>query len=131
MTAPATALYAALLTPLFIALAVRVIRRRRKARVAIGVGSDPALERAVRVHANFAEYVPLALLLMLLVELSGYPPWVVHLTGIPLVAGRLAHALGVSRTPEDFRLRVAGMVVTLTVLGVLATLLLTAEAGLF
>ena len=54
--------YAALLALLFIALSIRTIRARRAHKVAIGTGGHAAVERAMRVHANFAEYVPLALL---------------------------------------------------------------------
>ena len=66
---PITALYAGLLAPLFLLLSVRVIRQRRGAKVAVrGDGGDAMLLRRMRVHANFAEYVPLALLLMALAE---------------------------------------------------------------
>ena len=122
--APATALYAAILALVFIALSARVILRRRAARVSIGAGGDAGLERRARVHANFAEYVPLALVLLLLAELSGSPAPLLHVAGIALVLGRVAHAVGLSRVPEDFRLRVAGMVATLTVILVLALALL-------
>ncbi|HXW70069.1 MAG TPA: MAPEG family protein [Methylocella sp.] len=57
---PVTALYASLLTPFFIALALRVISMRASAKVAFGDGGDRELLRRTRVHANFAEYVPLA-----------------------------------------------------------------------
>ncbi len=126
--ASATSLYAAVLTVLFLVLSVRVVERRRAGGVAIGVSGDPALERAARVHANFAEYVPLALLLLLLVELSGYPLWLIHTVGVTLVAGRLVHAWGLSQTNEDHRLRVTGIAVTFTVLGFLALLLLAGFA---
>jgi uncharacterized membrane protein YecN with MAPEG domain len=61
---PITALFAGLLAPLYIVLALRVIGSRRSARVALGDGGDPALTRRMRVHANFAEYAPFTLLLM-------------------------------------------------------------------
>ena len=51
-----TPVYAALLGLLFIALSVRVIRLRRSRKVAVGARGDEAIERAMRVHANFAEY---------------------------------------------------------------------------
>lgn len=124
--APVTALYAGLLAFLFVALSARVIRARRSARIAIGVAGQPALERRARVHANFAEYAPLSLLLMLLAELTGYPGWAMHVAGIVLLGGRSVHALGVSREPEDFRLRVGGMVATLTVIVALGAMLLAA-----
>jgi len=59
---PITALYAGLLAPLFILLSIRVIDVRRTARISIGHGDDPELLRRMRVHANFAEYAPFALI---------------------------------------------------------------------
>ncbi len=125
--APVTGLYAALLTLLYLFLSYRVIARRNTAGVALGVGTDAPLQRAVRVHANLAEYAPLGLLLLLLSELSGYAPWVIHGAGLCLLAGRLVHAAGVSRATEDFRVRVAGMMLTFTALACLALLLLWAH----
>ena len=119
-----TSLYAALLAPLFIYLSYRVIARRRSEKIAIGLGGNSALERAARVQANFAEYVPLALVLMLLAEIAGTPRWLLHIAGLALLAGRLSHAWGVSRSPEDFRFRIGGMMTTFGVLGVLSALLL-------
>ena len=60
--------YAALLALLFVLLSIRTIRTRHSRKVALGHGDDPAMLRAMRVHANFAEYVPLALLLIYFVE---------------------------------------------------------------
>jgi hypothetical protein len=117
-----TPVYATLLGLLFIALSVRTIRLRRKHQVAVGDGDNSELRRAMRVHANFAEYVPLALLLIFFVELDGTPKWWVHALAIALVCGRVAHAWGVSQTKENFRYRVSGMVLTF---GVIATAGLT------
>jgi uncharacterized membrane protein YecN with MAPEG domain len=66
-----TPFYAALLALLYVGLAVRVIQLRRSERVALGDGGRQSLQRATRVHANFAEYVPLALILLVLAELTG------------------------------------------------------------
>ncbi|MEN3800226.1 MAPEG family protein [Aeromonas veronii] len=119
--------YAALLALLFVLLSIRTIRTRHSRKVALGHGDDPAMLRAMRVHANFAEYVPLALLLVYFVETGSHAPWLVHLLGIALLLGRLCHAFGMSRTPENFRYRVAGMGLTFTVILLSAAcLLLTA-----
>ena len=128
---PITAFYAALLAPLFILLAVRVIRRRRGARVAIGDGGDKLLLRRMRVHANFAEYAPFALVLMGLAESLGAHRWLLHAAGAALVAARIVHAVGVSQAKENFRLRISGMAGTLTVIGVLALacVVMSARAG--
>jgi uncharacterized membrane protein YecN with MAPEG domain len=117
---PITALYAALLTPLFILISIRVIRARRDARVPLGDGGDVAVLRCMRVHANFAEYVPLTLLLMALAESLGTVAWLLHIIGLVLVFSRLVHAFGVSQGKENFSLRVAGVATTFFVLTVAA-----------
>jgi len=117
---PITALYASLLVPLFLLLASRVIRARRGARVAVGDGGNALLMRRMRVHANFAEYVPLALLLMALAESLGTGVWLLHALGIALVGGRLVHAFGMSQAEEKFAFRVTGVVTTFSMLGTAA-----------
>ena len=126
MHPPITALYAALLALLFLRLSLNVIRIRLRTRIAFGVGGDAGLERAARVQANFAEYTPLLLLLIFLVEVSSYPAWTIHLLGAVLLAGRGIHAYGVSREPEDSRFRSAGMISTFGVLLASAAMLLAA-----
>ena len=113
---PITALYASLLALIFLVLSVRVIGLRRVVRIGLGDGGDVALRR-VRVHANFAEYVPLCLILIGLAESLRAPPVLLHGLGGLLLAARISHAYGVSRQPETFAWRVSGMVGTLTVLG--------------
>ncbi len=113
-------IYAAALGLILIALSVRVIRLRRRAKVAIGAGQDENLERAIRVQANFTEYVPMALLLLAFAEYSGTFPALLHILCTVLILGRLIHAIGVSREPEDYRLRVFGMACTLSVLALAA-----------
>lgn len=118
-------LYAALLALLYIYLSVRTIGLRRKLQVVLGPGDNPEMLRAMRVHANFAEYVPLALILIYLVEAQGTAAWLVHALGAALLLGRCLHAYGVSQVQETFAFRVSGMVLTFTVLGVSAGLILT------
>jgi uncharacterized membrane protein YecN with MAPEG domain len=115
--------YAALLAALFIFLSVRVTRVRRQERVAIGDGNNLRLRRAIRVHANFAEYVPMALILTMLVELQQFTPIAIHALCLTLVVGRLCHAYGVSQEKEDYRFRTAGMTLTFGTIGVSALLL--------
>lgn len=109
--------YAAVLAVLFVLLSVNVIQGRRESGIAIGFGGDAALQRCVRAHGNFAEYVPFALLLIAMAELRGAPPLILHGLCILLLIGRLAHAWGVSRPDADSRFRVAGMAGTLTSMG--------------
>ncbi len=104
--------YAALIAVLLVILGLLVIRARRIAGVTIGDGGDAALIRAMRVQANLAEYAPLALLLLAMAELSGAAPVLLHGLCTTLVAGRVIHAWGVSREPEDLSYRVLGMRLT-------------------
>jgi uncharacterized membrane protein YecN with MAPEG domain len=92
-------LYAALLGLLLIALSINVVLARRRYRVRLGVGSEEGMQQAVRVQANFSEYVPLAAVLLVLAELSGMPIAAVHVVGILLVTSRLLHAWGLSHSP--------------------------------
>ena len=108
-----TPVYAGLFALFFVALSLRVIRFRRSARISLGDGGDEELRRRTRVHANFAEYVPLTLVLMALAELQGQPDWTIHLIGALLGIGRVAHAYGVSQAPQVLKLRVLGMVMTI------------------
>ena len=106
-------LYAAILALIFVALSFRTLLLRRAKGVAVGTADDLELTRAMRVHANFAEYVPLALILFFFLELGGESNTVLHGLGIALIVGRLLHAFGVSQTEEKFQFRVTGMVLTL------------------
>jgi uncharacterized protein len=123
MPLPATSLYAALLTALFILLSLQVIKARRTHRVALGA-PHRLVERAVRAHGNCAEYVPFGLVLLGLLEGMGLPAWGVHALGSAFLVGRLLHAWGISQEPEVLRFRTAGMALTFTVLGVAAAALL-------
>lgn len=107
-----TILYAGLLTVLYLVLTFRTILLRRALGVSLGDGQSPALRRAIRAHANFAEYAPLALTLLFLAEQAGMSSLATHATGLALVTGRLLHSLGVSRLHEPLVLRMIGMVLT-------------------
>jgi len=119
-----TAFYAALLAALFLYLSVRVIGWRRDHRVEFGHGEDFELLRRMRVHANFAEYVPFAIVLMALAESMEPPNLLVRVAGVVLVVGRLLHAYGVSQSPPITRYRVYGMWLTFTSMTLAALLCL-------
>ncbi len=116
--------YAALLALLYLALSGLVIRQRLRHGVPIGLGEAEGLLRASRAHGNFAEYVPFALVLILLLEQGGAALWLLHGLGVALLLGRLSHAWGISRLPERLLFRQLGMLMTFGVLGVAALALL-------
>lgn len=116
--------YAAIFGLLMIGFAMRVIRERRLTGVPLGHGTAPNLERAIRAHGNYAEYVPLTLLLLAFVELAGNQPWVVHGLCLVLLSGRVVHAIGISRAPENYFFRTAGMALTFATLSIASVILL-------
>ena len=92
---PITALYAGLLGLLAILLAHQVLSGRlRTGRIA-----DWKPDTLLRVQANFVEQVPMALIVLLVLELQGVQPMLIHAIGGLLVVLRLAHAWGLSRDP--------------------------------
>ena len=108
-----TVIYLPIFGIIFAALSFRTLLLRRSLQTAIGDGNDIRLKRAIRVHANFAEYVPLTLLLIFFLEQkTDYTIWI-HLLCLALLLGRCLHAYGMSQTMENFSFRVTGMVLTL------------------
>jgi uncharacterized protein len=116
--------YAAVFALVFVLLAINVTRLRQKHKVSIGAGNHRDLERSQRVHANFAEYVPFALLLLAFMEMQRQSIYVIHILAIILLVGRLLHAYGIAQQPENMTCRGLGYLATLVVLVVAAIFLL-------
>lgn len=124
-------LYAGLLGLIFLALAVRVVRLRRTLQVGIGSGGHDELNRAVRAHANFAEYVPLAVIMLALVELgTAAPAWLLHLLGAVLLVGRVMHGfVGLNRSAGYSVGRFWGTALTWLAMGIAALMLVATAVG--
>lgn len=120
MTVPITALYAGLCAVLLLGLAARVIRLRWKLRVGLGDGGERPLHKAMRVHGNAAEYVPITLLLLLVAELDHSSPTLLHVCGATFVFARVLHAIGLSRSSGASWPRMAGTTLTVLVIAALA-----------
>ena len=94
MPVPITAVYAGLLGIMFLVLELPIGLLRTRTNVSLGDGGNPDLTVAIRRHANFVEHVPLALLLIGLLELNGGSPALLHVLGTGLVLARLMHPFG-------------------------------------
>jgi hypothetical protein len=97
MAVPVTAFYAALCGVLLLLLSGRVVLIRRNRKISLGSGGDAALEQAIRVQANLAEYMPIALILLLALELNHGSTGLLQVLGGGFVLGRLLHAWGFGR----------------------------------
>ncbi|HWK85533.1 MAG TPA: MAPEG family protein [Caldimonas sp.] len=113
---------AAILGLLAVLLVVRVIVTRVRTGVNAGDGGHAALAQAIRAHSNFAEHVPLALLLLAFAEAGGALRWMIGVLAAVLLVARLASAWGLSHSLEGSQGRQAGA--GLTILVTVATSLL-------
>lgn len=118
-----TALYAGLCGILIIALAFRVVQFRRTGKVGIGSGGDRSNQIRVRAHANAIEYIPIALILMLIAELGGLSAFWLHIFGGVFVLARLVHAFGFTASGGGYHPgRLWGTVLSWVVILVLAAI---------
>ena len=126
-----TALYASLLTLWFVFLSMRVIALRGNPMVAfliLGASPDDMLERAVRAHGNLAEYAPIMLILLYLLESlhsESLTQSTIHVLGGTFLLGRLMHGMCFGFMKSSMPLRIGGTMLTLFPLMGAAILLLT------
>ena len=113
---PITFFYAALLGLLLVGLAIQV----SWANVNAAKLPDWKPKTVLRVQANFVENVPMALILLFLVEVSGMPTIWVHALGTTLVIARLAHAWGLSTNPGATYARLFGAQTTFLLLSIMS-----------
>ena len=115
-----TAIYAAILTFVYVKLTLNVINLRRQNEVSLGDGGREDLQQAIRSHANFAEYVPLGLILLACLEANHIHWTIVLLLGGVFTTGRLFYAKAFLEATPNMELRVRGMKFTLWGLQALA-----------
>ena len=111
-----TALYAGLLTILLFVLSIRVIGLRGNPAfsfIAHGKGDEELLQRAIRAHGNFTEYVPMMLILLAFLELSATSEFKLHLLGGAFSLGRVMHGVCFGFMRSNMLLRVGGTALTL------------------
>ena len=109
-----TSIYAGLCGLLMVWLALQTIKVRRANKVKLGDGGDFELQSAIRAHGNFAEYMPITIILLFLLEYNGMHYLVIHVIGIAFLAGRWTHAQGLLK--DNLRKRVMGMGFTLNII---------------
>lgn len=120
VTVPITAFYAGLLGVFYLYLSALVSQQRRGQKISLGDGGDKHFEQLIRSHANFSEYVPLLLVMLLVAELNQIHHLLLHGCGVGLLFARLFHAYGVRHHYGASWQRVVGGGLTYLILAVLA-----------
>ena len=111
-----TPLFAAIFGLMYIALSINVVRLRLKKQVSLGTGDIDALEKEIRIHANFAEYVPFTLLLLILHEILTLSSSLVFWLGCLFLISRVCHVIGMKNGKDYLICRKLGMIGTFTVI---------------
>ena len=91
-----TSVYAALLALLYLALSAWVSAGRTRLKVMLGDGGDANLLARIRAHANFAEYVPLILILVAMLEERRTSIFIIHALLLTLLVARIMHPIGMA-----------------------------------
>jgi hypothetical protein len=120
MPVPITALYAGVLALILGYLGFQVGSARSRTGISILHGDDMDLAEKIRRHANFVENVPLALILLAVLELNGSSPLLLHGLGSALVLARIAHPIGLHHDNMRHPLRAVGAGVTFLVIAISA-----------
>lgn len=108
MQVPITALYAGILAIYAIWLSSRAGLMRSSIGISILHGDNMKLAEKMRRHQNFVEYVPIALILIAVLELNGGSAMFLHGLGAALVVARVAHAKGLHHDKIRHPLRAVG-----------------------
>jgi uncharacterized membrane protein YecN with MAPEG domain len=128
---PVTLGTAGIMGLILLALSFNVTRVRIATRVISGDGAGApgteSLKVAMRIQANFIEYVPMILVLMGGIEAAGAPHWLLQSLSGGLIVARTAHPVGMTMKAPNLP-RAGGAIITWLVLGVAA---LTAVAMAF
>ena len=115
MTLSITPMYAAILGLLFIPFTAYVGGYRAKHGILLLDGGDKELSRRIRAQGNFVETVPLAVILIVLMEAGGASATWLHALGSVLVVSRIMHYVTIATNPANKVPRALGMVGTLGV----------------
>jgi hypothetical protein len=119
-----TGIYASLLAIILIVLSARVSIMRAQTDIPLLHGDNIALAERIRKHGNFTESVPMALILMGIVEAAGGSALWLNAIGGTLLISRIIHPFGIN---ADNKNRVArGLGATLTAVSLLISVVFIA-----
>ncbi len=109
-------LYAGILAIIYIGLSGYVIRGRFKNRISLGDDNNTDMQKRIRAHGNFIEYIPFALFLLFLMEVLEANAYFIHILCIALIIGRIAHVYALLNKNGASLARAGGIILTFIVI---------------
>jgi uncharacterized membrane protein YecN with MAPEG domain len=88
---------------------------RAKDKILHGDGGNGLLFRRMRAQSNFTEYTPIALALILVLDLAGQDGWLLGVSALAFMLGRVLHAIGMDAETAA-KPRMIGMLLTFPLL---------------
>ncbi len=98
----AASLYLAFNLILLLVLGWRTAKARLATGIGLGHGDNEDMMRTMRIHANFTEYAPLAMIGLLALAALGAPVMLIHGLGGVFTLARIGHGFGFT-APEGKR----------------------------
>lgn len=114
-----TMLVSGLLVLLYLVMSLRIVFFRFEKKMSLGfpIDSKDPMFKADRIHANFSEYVPLIIIMMALLEITGTPTNYIKISGFSLIVARIIHWIGIMQRKVPNPFRFLGAAITFGVLG--------------
>ncbi len=98
-----SSIYVILGALLLIKLAINVTTLRSQYRIPYGDGGFYELQIAIQVYGNAVEYIPIAIILLIMMEMNGSQIWMIHIDGIMLITGHLLYIYGMHHQEITWR----------------------------
>jgi hypothetical protein len=98
-------------------LGIRIGRLRHEFKISIGHGGNESLQRRMRAQLNFAEHVPLVLILIGLIEMTGKGGAWLAPVGAVYMLSRVLHAFGMDGGSREWGRMIGTLVNMLATLG--------------
>ena len=109
-----TTILASTLGIFFFKITLDVVKKRQSLKISLGNGENEELANYTSAHSNFAQYVPMLIILFYLNETSGFLSDLVLIPlAILIIVGRVFHYRALTSQEMNFNLRVKGMKLTL------------------
>jgi uncharacterized membrane protein YecN with MAPEG domain len=114
-----SATYVAIAMLMLVPLSINVVKERNSASQILGAEPNTSLHRAVRAHGNFAEYAPIILIGLVVLESLSASKKTLHAMGSLFIFGRASHAVSIlylEPLHQMLHLRKIGMITTFSIM---------------